>query len=82
MREQLAKEELEEKDIRITYYFTILFMAIGTALVLYILFQKTEKLTFFMIVLSLCSGGLPIGIIGAFIDYRLSEYKLKIRALE
>lgn len=67
----------KEEDINITYYFTVIFTAIGTFLILYVLSQQVEKLNLFIILLSISGGGLPIGFIGAFIDYKVSRYKLK-----
>ncbi len=71
-----------EEDIHITYYFTVIFMAIGTVLVFYLLYQKMEKLNFFIIFLSTSAGGIPIGFIGAYIDYKVSEYKVGKRSFE
>ncbi|WP_342600979.1 hypothetical protein MHB48_08180 [Psychrobacillus sp. FSL H8-0483] len=80
MSNELAKEESKiNEEIHITYYFTVIFTIIGTLLILYFLSHKVEKLSLFIIILSLSAGGLPTGIIGAFIDYKVSEYKLKNR---
>lgn len=77
MGEEVVSKENKEKDnIRISYYFTVLFMAIGSILVFYILYQKMEKLNLFMVLLSMSAGGLPIGVIGAFIDFKVSEYRV------
>ncbi len=75
------KLTMEEENIRITYYFTVIFTAIGTVLVFYFLYQKVEKLNLFIILLSTSAGGIPIGFIGAFIDYKLSEYKFDKKSL-
>jgi hypothetical protein len=76
------KLTMEEENIRITYYFTVLFTAIGTVLVFCFLYQKVEKLNLFIILLSTSAGGIPIGFIGAFIDYKLSEYKFDKKSFE
>jgi len=76
------KSTKEEVDIHITYYFTVIFMAIGTMLVFFILYQKMEKLNLFIILLAPSAGGIPFGFIGAFIDYKISEYKFEKRSFE
>lgn len=76
------KLTMEEESIRITYYFTVLFTAIGTVLVFYFLYPKVEKLNLFIILLSTSAGGIPIGFIGAFIDYKFSEYNFEKRNFE
>lgn len=73
--EVVSKKKKEKESIQITYYFTVSFMAIGSILVFYILYQKMEKLNLFMVLLSMSAGGLPIGVIGAFIDFKMSEYR-------
>ena len=72
----------EEETNHINYYFTVLFTAIGIAVVIYILYQKIEEINLFTILLSISSGGIPIGFIGVFIDYKISEYKLEKRSFE
>ncbi|MDS9472725.1 hypothetical protein [Sporosarcina pasteurii] len=67
------------KNIRMTYYFTSIFITVGTIVVLYLLLQKTTKLSPFILFLSLAGGGLPLGIIGVFVDYKISEFKGKTR---
>ena len=79
MTERLAKEEQEIKEsFQITYYFTVLFMAIGIALVFFILYQKTKEIDLFIILLSTFAGGIPVGLVGAYIDYKVSELRFKI----
>ena len=83
MSESLAKEEEQiNKNIQMTYYFTVLFVAIGIALVFYVLYQKTEQINIFMILLATSGGGIPIGFIGVFIDYKVSEYRVEKRSVE
>ena len=72
----------EEKRNHINYFFTVIFTAIGIALVFYILYQKIEGINIFTILLSISAGGIPIGFIGVFIDYKISEYKLGKRSFE
>ncbi|MCZ2258270.1 hypothetical protein [Sporosarcina sp. G11-34] len=76
------KEPVIKEDIQITYYFTAVFMAIGIALVFYILYQKVGKVNLFIILLSVSAGGLPVGVIGAFIDYKFSERRFGKRSFE
>ena len=76
------KSTRDEEDIHITYYFTVIFTAIGTVLVFYFLYQIVQKLNLFSILLSISAGGIPIGFIGAFIDYKVSEYKFEKRSFE
>ena len=78
MSGRLARDEKNH----ITYYFTVIFTAIGIALVIYILYQKIEELNIFTILLSITAGGIPIGFIGVFIDYKVSEYKLEKGSFE
>lgn len=78
MSGRLARDE----NNHITYYFTVIFTAIGIALVIYILYQKIEELNIFTILLSITAGGIPIGFIGVFIDYKVSEYKLERESFE
>ena len=83
MSENLTKEEEKIKgNIQITYYFTVIFAAIGIALVFYVLYQKVERINIFIILLSTSGGGIPIGFIGVFIDYKVSEYRLEKRSVE
>jgi hypothetical protein len=80
MTERLPKEEQEiEESIKITYYFTVIFMAIGIALVFIILYKKVEEVNLFIILLSTSAGGIPVGFVGAYIDYKLSEFRVKTR---
>ncbi|KAA0965799.1 hypothetical protein FQ087_05865 [Sporosarcina sp. ANT_H38] len=76
------KSTREEENIHITYYFTVIFIAIGTVLVFFILYQKVGKVDLFIILLSTSAGGIPIGFIGAFIDYKVSAYKFEKRSFE
>lgn len=83
MSKSLDREE--KKNIErsgITYYFTLIFTSIGIALVLYILYLRVGEISPFIILLSISGGGLPLGIFGAYIDYKISMYRLKIRGLE
>ncbi|HJF34310.1 MAG TPA: hypothetical protein K8V56_21305 [Sporosarcina psychrophila] len=83
MSGKLTREEEKIKEsIHITYYFTIVFTAIGTILVFCLLYPKIEKLNLFIILLSTSAGGIPIGFIGVFIDYKVSEYKVEKRSFE
>ncbi|QUW22729.1 hypothetical protein JSQ81_03865 [Sporosarcina sp. Marseille-Q4063] len=82
MTERLAGEEQEVKErIQITYYFTVIFIAIGMALIFFILYQKIEKINLFIILLSASAGGIPVGFIGAYIDYKVSVLRFKNRGL-
>ena len=82
MTEGLVKEEEEIKEgIRITYYFTVLFMAIGIALVFFILYKKVGEINLFVILLSASAGGIPVGFVGVFIDYKVSEFRFENRGL-
>jgi len=75
----IAEKKLENNghSIKITYYFTAVFSILGTLAVLYLLNLKVDKVNLFVILLSITAGGLPIGFIGAFIDYKKSEFILK-----
>lgn len=64
-------------NTRITYYFASAFFMIGTFLIFFIVFKQTAKINLFTFLLSLAGGGLPLGIIGIFIDYKISENKEK-----
>ena len=68
------------EHIHVTYYFTTIFLIIGTLLTLYLLTFRVESLSIFIVVLSILAGGLPAGFIGAFIDYKMSVAKVKYRA--
>ena len=72
----------EEEYVNITYYFTVIFTAIGTVLVFYFLYQKVGRVDLFIILLSTSAGGIPIGFIGAFIDYKISVSKLEKNSFE
>ena len=72
----------EEKNNHINYFFTVIFTAIGIALVFYILYKKIEGINIFTILLSISAGGIPIGFIGVFIDFKILEYKLGKRSFE
>lgn len=76
-RKMMKEEQNTIEELHITYYFSVIFTVIGTLLILYILSYRVEKLSLFIILLSISAGGLPIGVIGAFIDYKVSEYKIK-----
>ena len=83
MTEELAREKQEIKEsIQITYYFTVIFTVIGIALVFIILYQKVEAVNLFVILLSTLAGGIPVGFVGVFIDYKVSELRFKNRSLE
>ena len=83
MTEESAREKQEIKEsIRITYYFTVIFTVIGIALVFTILYQKVEAVNLFVILLSTLAGGIPVGFVGVFIDYKVSELRFKNRSLE
>ncbi|MFJ5769720.1 hypothetical protein [Psychrobacillus sp. NPDC093180] len=78
MSEEIIKKEVNIKnEIHITYYFSILFTIVGTLSILLLLYYKMDSLSLFTVLLSISAGGLPSGVIGAFIDYKISEYKLK-----
>lgn len=78
----MSGRSARDENNQITYYFTVIFTAIGIALVIYILYQKIEELNIFTILLSITAGGIPIGFIGVFIDYKVSEYKLEKGSFE
>lgn len=82
MQKISAHKKQKNENNRITYYFTCIFVAIGTVLVFYLLLQNTEKLNLFILILSIAGGGLPFGIIGVFIDYKLSQFKQKTKAMK
>ena len=83
MTEELAREKREVKgSIQITYYFTVLFTAIGITVVFLILYQKVEEINLFVILLSTSAGGIPVGFVGVFIDYKVSEVRFKNKRLE
>lgn len=83
MTEESAREKQEIKEsIRITYYFTVIFTVIGIALVFTILYQKVEAVNLFVILLSTLAGGIPVGFVGVYIDYKVSELRFKNRSLE
>jgi hypothetical protein len=83
MTERLAREEQEVKEsIQITYYFTVIFMAIGIALVFFILYKKVGEINLFIVLLSTSAGGIPVGFVGVFIDYKVSQLRFKNRGLE
>lgn len=74
----MSEKPLNHKDdMRITYYFTVFFTVAGSILILYLLSFRVEKINVFIIILSIIGGGLPIGFIGAFLDYKVSEYRIK-----
>ena len=77
-----GRSKREEENNPITYYFTAIFTAIGIALVFTFLYRKTEGINLFIILLSISAGGIPIGFIGVFIDYKISEYKFVKRSVE
>ena len=80
---KLTKEEQVTKDENeMSYYFTVVFTAIGTAVVYFILYSIIDKVNLFLIILSMSAGGIPIGFIGAFIDYKVSEYKFEKKSIE
>lgn len=76
-KKKVDKKYKVKKEVHITYYFSVLFTVIGTLSILYLLSHKVEKLNLFTLILSISAGGIPIGVIGAFIDYKISEYKVK-----
>ena len=76
-KEVEKQEPIMKDDIHITYYFTVICTIVGTLITLYLLSYKVEKLSIFIVFLSISAGGLPIGIVGAFIDYKISQYKVK-----
>ncbi|SES09360.1 hypothetical protein [Psychrobacillus sp. OK032] len=78
MSKEMTKKEAKINDeVHITYYFSVLFTILGTLSILVLLHYKVENLGLFTILLSISAGGLPSGVVGAFIDYKISEYKLK-----
>ena len=77
-----VKPPKEDENIHITYYFTVIFTAIGTVLVFCLLYQKVEKLNLFITLLSITAGGIPFGFFGALIDYKISEYKFEKKSFE
>lgn len=78
MSKEMTKNETNINDeVHITYYFSVLFTILGTLSILVLLHYKVESVGLFTIFLSISAGGLPSGVVGAFIDYKISEYKLK-----
>lgn len=78
MREEIFNKKAKTKEeIQITYYFSILFTILGTISIFLLLYFKMDSISLFTILLSISAGGLPLGVIGAFIDYKISEYKVK-----
>ncbi|MFJ7972524.1 hypothetical protein [Psychrobacillus sp. NPDC096389] len=78
MREEIIEKEATIKDeVHITYYFSILFTILGTLSILLLLYFKMDSFNLFTVLLSISAGGLPLGVIGAFIDYKISEIKGK-----
>ena len=73
----MSEKPVNKDDLHITYYFTVFFTLAGSILILYLLSHRVEKINLFILVLSIIGGGLPIGFIGAFLDYKVSEYRLK-----
>ena len=78
-KEMMNPKQKIQKDHHITYYFTILFIIFGTLFVQYVLSNNMEQINIFSILLALTSGGIPLGVIGAFIDFKISEYRIKPR---
>ncbi len=79
MHEELTSGERKttEDTVKITYYFTVIFVVIGTILTLFVLNRTVENLSLFVLLLSIWGGGLPIGFVGIFIDYQVSKHRLK-----
>ncbi|MFJ8064850.1 hypothetical protein ACIQYS_09475 [Psychrobacillus sp. NPDC096426] len=75
--EIIEKERNIKEEVHIKYYFSILFTILGTFSILLLLFYKMDSLSLFTVLLSISAGGLPMGVIGAFIDYKIFEYKVK-----
>ncbi|MBD7944323.1 MULTISPECIES: hypothetical protein [Psychrobacillus] len=81
----MSKDQVKQKganskgNSHVTYYFTIIFLIVGTLITLYLLTFKVEDINLFIVVLSILAGGLPMGFIGAFIDYKLSLTKVKYK---
>lgn len=71
------KEQLVKDELHITYHFSVLFTILGSLFIFLLLSNKVESLNLFIIVLSITAGGLPLGLSGAFLDYKVSEYKAK-----
>ncbi|MFF2752838.1 hypothetical protein ACFVR1_03635 [Psychrobacillus sp. NPDC058041] len=76
-KEMMNQKQKIQEEHHITYYFTILFILFGTLFVQYVLSNKMEQINIFSILLALTSGGLPFGVVGAFIDFKISEYRVK-----
>lgn len=82
MHEELAsgkQKTKSENKVNITYFFTFIFVAIGTFSALFVLNRTVESLSLFVVLLAIWGGGLPVGFIGMFIDYRVSKSKFKER---
>lgn len=79
-KEMINQKQNIQEGRHITYYFTILFTILGTLFVHFVLSNKMDQLNVFSILLALTSGGLPIGVVGAYIDYKISEIRIKPRS--
>ncbi|MEI4768250.1 hypothetical protein WAX74_01090 [Psychrobacillus sp. FJAT-51614] len=78
MKEQFEKDEIIVKEeLHITYHFSILFTILGSLSIFLLLSNKVESLNLFIILLSITAGGLPLGLSGAFLDYKFSEIRAK-----
>ncbi|QFF98869.1 hypothetical protein PB01_08500 [Psychrobacillus glaciei] len=76
-KEETNQEQKIKEKLHITYYSTIVFTILGSLFIHYVLSNKMEEISIFSILLSLTAGGIPFGVIGAFIDYKISEYRRK-----
>jgi len=83
MAKDLKREEPNRReDLHITYYFTVFLILIGTLLTMYLLSYKVNELNLFVVLLSVSAGGLPLGILGAFLDYRTAILKKKYQEIK
>lgn len=78
-RKMTSEDQAVLENAPITYYFTMIFAAFGTMLAFYYLYEVMEKVNVFLFFLSVCGGGIPVGFIGVFIDYKMLQNRLKKR---
>ena len=83
MARNFQREEPNKKEeLKITYYFTLFMTLVGTLLIMFLLSYKVEELNLFVVLLSISAGGLPLGIVGAYFDYRMAIMKKKYQEMK